>query len=229
MSQTERVFETKIEKKVFLKYLLYLPKGYSRKPEAKWSTILFLHGMGERGDDLEIVKKHGIPKIVEVKDDFPFIAISPQCPMTYMWTMMMDELHALLVDAVQRYNVDEARIYLTGLSMGGYGAWHLAAAYPELFAAVVPICGGMIHDNSGYPDKIKILKDMPIWIFHGAKDEAVLIKNSKELYNALKKLGGNVKFTVYSDLGHDSWTKTYDNPNLYKWLLKQKRQPKKGI
>jgi predicted peptidase len=222
MSQTEHVFETKIEKKVFLKYLLYLPKDYSRNPEAKWSTILFLHGMGERGDDLEIVKKHGIPKIVEVKDDFPFITISPQCPMTYMWTMMNDELHALLVDAVQRYNVDEARIYLTGLSMGGYGAWHLAAAYPDLFAAVVPICGGMIHD-SGFTEKIKVLKDMPIWIFHGAKDEAVPIQNSKELYDALKKYGGHVKFTIYPKLGHDSWTKTYDNPNLYKWLLKNRR------
>ena len=228
MSQTKHVFETKIEKKVTLKYLLYLPKGYNKKRDAEWPTILFLHGMGERGDDLEIVKKHGIPKIVEGKDDFPFIAISPQCPVTSLWTTMMDELHALLVDAVQRYKVDESRVYLTGLSMGGYGAWYLAAAYPELFAAVVPICGGMVRDSE-FRDRIKALKDVPIWIFHGAKDEAVLIKNSKELYNALKKLGGNVKFTVYSDLGHDSWTKTYDNPNLYKWLLKQKRQPKKGI
>jgi len=140
----------------------------------------------------------------------------------------MDELHALLVDAVQRYNIDEARIYLTGLSMGGYGTWHLAATYPDIFAAVVPICGGMIRDSE-FQEKIKVLKDVPIWIFHGAKDEAVPIKNSKEVYNALKKLKGNVKFTVYPDLGHDSWTKTYDNPDLYKWLLKQKRQPKKGI
>lgn len=228
MSQTERVFETKIEKKVTLKYLLYLPKGYGKKPDAKWPTILFLHGMGERGNDLEIVKKHGIPKIVEEKDDFPFVAISSQCHTTYMWTLLMDELHALLVDAVQRYNIDEARIYLTGLSMGGYGTWHLAATYPDIFAAVVPICGGMIRDSE-FQEKIKVLKDVPIWIFHGAKDEAVPIKNSKEVYNALKKLKGNVKFTVYPDLGHDSWTKTYDNPDLYKWLLKQKRQPKKGI
>jgi predicted peptidase len=129
MSQTERVFETRIEKKVFLKYLLYLPKGYGKKPDAKWPTILFLHGMGERGNDLEIVKKHGIPKIVEEKDDFQFVAISLQCHTTYMRTLLMDELHALLADAVQQYNIDEARIHLTGLSMGGYGAWHLATAY----------------------------------------------------------------------------------------------------
>jgi len=110
--------------------------------------------------------------------------------------------------------------------MGGYGAWHLAVDYPDLFAAVVPICGGMAHD-SGIPEQIKVLKDVPIWIFHGEKDEAVPVKNSKELYDALKKIGGNVKLTIYPELGHDSWTTTYDNPNLYKWLLKQKHKTKK--
>jgi predicted peptidase len=112
--------------------------------------------------------------------------------------------------------------------MGGYGAWHLAAAYPDLFAAVVPICGGMVHENE-LLEEIKVLKDMPIWIFHGAKDETVPIKNSQELYDILKKIRGNVQFTVYPKLGHDSWTKTYDNPELYKWLLKQKRHPQKDV
>jgi predicted peptidase len=141
---------------------------------------------------------------------------------------MVDELHYLLIDAMQRYNIDETRIYLTGLSMGGYGAWHLAAAYPDLFAAVVPICGGMVHENE-LLEEIKVLKDVPIWIFHGAKDETVPIKNSQELYDILKKIRGNVQFTVYPKLGHDSWTKTYDNPELYKWLLKQKRHPQKDV
>ncbi|MBS7614799.1 alpha/beta hydrolase [Candidatus Bathyarchaeota archaeon] len=227
MSQTECLFENEIVKKVSLRYLLYLPKDYGKNPHAKWPMILFLHGMGERGNNLELVKKHGIPKIVEKKEDFPFVVISPQCPITSMWNMMLDELHALLVDAVQRYNADENRVYLTGLSMGGYGAWHLAAAYPDLFAAVVPICGGMIHDKD-VSEQIKGLKDVPIWIFHGAKDEVVSVENSKELYEALKKLGGKVKLTIYPDLGHDSWTVTYDNPNLYKWLLKQKKQTKRS-
>jgi predicted peptidase len=228
MSQTEHVFEKKIEKKVSLKYLLFLPKGYKEKPNTKWPTILFLHGAGERGSNLELVKKHGIPKIVEKKEGFPFIAISPQCPLASIWTSMVDELHYLLIDAMQRYNIDETRIYLTGLSMGGYGAWHLAAAYPDLFAAVVPICGGMVHENE-LLEEIKVLKDVPIWIFHGAKDETVPIKNSQELYDILKKIRGNVQFTVYPKLGHDSWTKTYDNPELYKWLLKQKRHPQKDV
>lgn len=225
MSQTAHVFEEEIVKKISLKYLLYLPKDYNKKPDVKWPTILFLHGMGERGDNLELVKKHGIPKIVEKKRNFPFITISPQCPLVSMWPMMIDELHDLLMDVLQRYNIDETRIYLTGLSMGGFGAWHLAAAYPDLFAAVVPICGGMIPDER-FQEKIKALKDIPIWIFHGAKDKAVPVKNSKELYNALKKIGGKVKLTIYPDLGHDSWTITYDNPRLYKWLLKQKREPR---
>jgi predicted peptidase len=225
MNQTKHVFNKKIYKKVFLRYLLYLPKDY-RKSEAKWPTILFLHGMGERGDNLELVKKHGIPKIVEEKDDFLFIAVSPQCPLDSTWPTLIDELHALLVDIIQRYKVDEARIYLTGLSMGGFGAWHLAAAYPEFFAAVVPICGGTVP-NIGFPEKIKVLRDVPIWIFHGAKDEVVPVKNSKVLYDVLKKHEGNVKITIYPKLGHDSWTTTYNNPKLYKWLLKQKRQLKK--
>jgi len=211
MSQTEHLFEKKIEKKFSLKYLLYLPKDYHKKPETKWPIILFLHGIGERGSNLELVKKHGIPKIVEKKEGFPFIAISPQCPLISTWQTMVDELHALLLDAVQRYNIDETRIYLTGLSMGGYGAWHLATAYPDLFAAVVPICGGMVHDD-GVEEALKVLKDTPIWIFHGAKDNAVPVKNSKVLYSALKKIGGNVKLTVYPELNHDCWTKTYDNP-----------------
>lgn len=213
-------------KKISLKYLLYLPEDYDKKPDVKWPTILFLHGMGERGDDIELVKKHGIPKIVEKKKGFPFIAISPQCPLISMWTVMIDELHDLLVDALQRYNIDETRVYLTGLSMGGFGAWHLAAAYPDLFAAVVPICGGMVL-GEGFQEKIKALKDIPIWIFHGAKDKFVPVKVSKELYNALKKIGGNVKLTIHPKLGHDSWTITYNNPRLYQWLLKQKRQPRK--
>ncbi|MEM2088961.1 MAG: prolyl oligopeptidase family serine peptidase [Thermoproteota archaeon] len=225
MSQTAHVFEEEVVKKVSIKYLLYLPEDYSEKPDVKWPTILFLNGMGERGDNLELVKKHGIPKIVEEKKGFPFIAISPQCPPFTIWTAMIDELHDLLIDALHRYNIDETRIYLTGLSMGGFGAWHLAAAYPDLFAAVVPICGGMILDE-GFQKRIKALKDTPIWIFHGAKDKLVPVENSKKLYRVLKKIGGNVKLTVYPKLGHDSWTITYDNPRLYSWLLKQKHQPR---
>jgi len=222
VKQTGCSFSDTIEKKVSLKYLLSLPKEYDNRQRAKWPLILFLHGMGERGDDLELVKKHGIPKILEEREDFPYIVISPQCPLHSMWTMELDALHGLVLNAMKTYKVDKSRIYLTGLSMGGYGAWHLAEAYPRLFAAVVPICGGALP-MIGFPERIKVLKNVPIWAFHGAKDNVVPVERSQELVDVLKKNDGNVRFTIYPDAGHDSWTETYDNPELYEWLLKQKR------
>jgi len=221
VKQTKHLFERKVEKKVSLNYLLYLPRDYDEKPDFRWPLLLFLHGMGERGDDLELVKKHGIPKIVEERD-FPFVAISPQCPLHSTWTMELDSLHGLVMEAIRIYSVDRSGIYLTGLSMGGFGAWHLAEAHPELFAAVVPICGGAVP-MIGFPERIKVLKDTPIWAFHGAKDNTVPLKTSQDLVDVLRKHNGNVKFTIYPDAGHDSWTETYDNPELYRWLLKQKR------
>lgn len=221
MKQTQHLFESKVEKKVSLGYLLYLPEEYEAQPDVKWPLVLFLHGIGERGDDLELVRKHGIAKIVEERD-FPFVAVSPQCPSYSMWTMELDALHALIMEVMRTYSIDKSRIYLTGLSMGGFGAWHLAEAYPRLFAAVVPICGGALP-MVGFPERIKVLKDTPIWAFHGAKDNLVPLKSSQELADVLKKHNGNVRFTIYPEAGHDSWTETYENPVLYEWLLKQKR------
>ena len=217
-TQQKCSFEAQIIKTVRLNYLLFLPEGYSDDGEGKWPLILFLHGMGERGNDLEKLKVHGISKIVEQKRDFPFIAVSPQCPDTSFWTVEMESLNALLDEIVKKYAVDENRIYLTGLSMGGYGAWNLATAYPDRFAAIAPICGG------GDPKKAHLLKDIPIWVFHGAKDTTVPPERSEEMVNALKEAGGNVKYTVYPEAGHDSWTETYNNPELYEWFLKHKRK-----
>lgn len=211
-------FEAQIVKTVRLNYLLFLPKGYGSDPKQKWPLILFLHGMGERGDDLELVKKHGIPKIVEQKEDFPFIAVSPQCPAYSFWTAELESLNALLDEIVAKYAVDTDRIYLTGLSMGGYGTWALAMAYPERFAAIAPICGG------GDPKNISVLKDVPAWVFHGAKDTLVPPEESEKMVNALKGAGGDVLFTLYPDADHDSWTVTYDNPELYEWFLKHSRR-----
>ena len=194
-------------------YLLFLPQDYEKKDS--WPLMLFLHGAGERGDDLELVKKHGPPKIVETKKDFPFILVSPQCKSRRWWEPF--ELTALLDDVVAKYKVDEDRIYVTGLSMGGFGTWSLASHTPDRFAAIVPICGG------GEPYWTRRFVHLPVWVFHGAKDFAVPLERSEEMVEALKKHGGNVKLTVYPDAGHDSWTETYDNPELYEWLLQQKR------
>jgi len=220
--QQAQKFETQITMTVGLNYLLYLPKGYNSDKKEKYPLILFLHGAGERGDDLNRVKVHGIPKIVEQKDDFPFIAVSPQCSANSWWTSEQEliALNALLNKIVVKYAVDRNRIYLTGLSMGGYGTWALAMKYPKRFAAIVPICGG------GDPKNISTIKNIPTWVFHGAKDNTVKLEESEKMVNALKECGGNVQFTVYPEADHDSWTATYDNPELYKWLLQQSKTKK---
>jgi len=209
-------FEKTITKKVECRYLLFLPEGYGREKK-KWPLILFLHGAGERGSNLELLKKHGPPKIVENRKDFGFIVVSPQCPSRQWWTEKLDTLIALLDEIVAGYDVDRERIYLTGLSMGGYGTWALASAYPDRFAAIAPICGG------GLRFMALRLKDVPVWAFHGAKDRVVPVAESEQMVKAINAVGGNAKLTVYPDAYHDSWTRTYENPELYEWFLKHRR------
>jgi predicted peptidase len=211
--QTHRTLERNV--KVRLQYLLYLPEDYAKKDS--WPLVLFLHGAGERGGDLELIKKHGPPKLIENGMSFPFVVVSPQCPEDKWWEPVA--LTALLDEIVEKYKIDQDRIYLTGLSMGGFGAWSLAAYTPKRFAALVPICGG------GEPVAAKYLPHVntPTWVFHGAKDPVVPLSRSEAMVDALKQAGGNVKFTVYPNAGHDAWTETYANPKLYEWLLEQKR------
>jgi len=197
-----------------LKYLLFLPAGYKEKEtEKSWPLILFLHGSGERGSDLELVKRNGIAKIVEELADFPFITISPQCPEDSRWTEQAEIVMLLLEEIEEKYNVNPQKVYLTGLSMGGYGTWLLAAQHPEKFAAIAPICGG------GDPQWAPRLKDMPIWAFHGAQDDIVPLEKSQIMVRAVKEQGGNVCFTIYPEAGHDSWVKAYDDPELCQWFL----------
>jgi len=214
--QHVQTFEKEITKTLSCKYLLFLPEGYG-KEQKRWPLMLFLHGAGERGDDLNKVKVHGPPKIVETRKDFPFIVVSPQCPEDDWWTKKTEVLINLLDDIIARYDIDTERVYLTGLSMGGYGSWALASEYPGRFAAVVPICGGGNRIMSIF------LKDMPIWAFHGGKDSVVPVEESKELVEAINARGGNAKLTIYPDANHDSWTETYNNQEVYDWLLKHRR------
>ncbi len=217
LGQHPQVFEKTLTKTFSCRYLLFLPEGYGEK-QYRWPMILFLHGAGERGSYLKKVKIHGPPKIVENRKDFPFIVVSPQCPPGDRWTKKTEVLIHLLDDIVARYDVDTERIYLTGLSMGGYGTWSLASEYPERFAAIVPICGG------GRRFMAMMLKDVPVWAFHGAKDNVVPVKESEEMVNAVNARGGNARLTVYPNAGHDSWTATYDNQELYDWFLKHRKK-----
>lgn len=202
--------------KVQMNYLLNLPKDYDKQDS--WPLLLFLHGAGERGDDLELVKVHGPPKLISQGKQFPFIVVSPQCPKDRWWEPI--ELLALLDEVSSKYKVDADHISVTGLSMGGFGSWRLAFHAPNRFAAIAPICGG------GEKYWAKQFAHLPVWAFHGVKDTGVPLERSQIMIDELKKHGATPKLTVYPEAGHDSWTETYDNPELYKWLLEQRRVTK---
>jgi predicted peptidase len=210
-----------LSKTVRLNYLLHLPKQIL-DPGGLWPTILFLHGHGESGDDPSVLLRVGLPRYVEEQGDFPFIVISPQCPWDTWWPELADSLAQLLDICSATYPIDPKKLYLTGISMGGYGTWYLAALWPERFAAVAPICGGGYWFH-GFPKRVEALKETPVWAFHGARDEAVSVEASTALVNTLRACGGKVDFTVYPDAGHDSWTETYNNPDLYRWFLSHSR------
>lgn len=214
--QSIHVLRKEISRTVSFRYLLYLPKGYGREGQV-WPLMLFLHGVRERGSDIELVTRHGPPKLIEEGEEFPFLVVSPQCPPRKWWTEMVDTLAVLLDDVVSKYAVDPSRVYLTGLSMGGSGAWALGCRYPERFAAIAPICG------DGERFLADRLKNVPVWAFHGARDPVVPLRASEEMVDALKRAGGNVQLTVYPRAAHDSWTETYKNPKLYEWFLSHRK------
>lgn len=218
--QTAHTFSRRIMRRISLDYLLHLPPGYAHQD--RFPLILFLHGSDERGANLALVKQHGIPNVIERWSDFPFAVVSPQCPEHTTWMMQADALLLLLDDVMRRYAVDPARVYLTGLSMGGYGAWYLGSEHPERFAAVVPVCGGF-DGLLGYPERVCGLCDTPVWAFHGAKDKIVPPSESRALVRMLRRCGGNVRLTIYPDAGHDCWTRAYAEPELYAWLARQRR------
>jgi predicted peptidase len=204
---------------VKLDYLLYLPADYSKDKDKKFPLIMFLHGSGESGSDVNKVKVHGPPKLLEKGTDSPvkqFIVVSPQCPAARQgWNVF--QLNALLDDINAKYNVDQDRVYLTGLSMGGYGTWEWAGRNSDRFAAIAPMCGG------GNPANVRRLATLPIWVFHGDADPTVNVKNSDDMVAALKAANADVKFTRYPGVGHDCWTRSYENPELFTWMLSHKR------
>lgn len=193
-------------------HLLYLPKDYATDTTKTWPVLLFLHGSGERGTDIAKLKTMGPPKLIESGHDLPFIVIAPQCPLREWWSA--GRLNDLVEKIAAEHRVDRKRLYVTGLSMGGFGTWNLAARYPEKFAAIAPICGGVT------PASAARLKPVPIWAFHGGMDEVVPVDSSEKIVTAIKQLGGDATLTIYPGVGHNSWTQTYDNPELYEWLLR---------
>ena len=212
-------FESEITIKLGYNYLLTLPEGYDKDSAKKWPLLVFLHGAGERGDDLNLLKKHGPPKLIAAGQKFEAIVVSPQVPEGEYWNP-----HGVkaLVDAIKKFHrVDDSRVYLTGISMGGFGTFDTVAQYPTVFAAAIPICGGAGINVLKFGD----IKDLPIWIFHGGKDPVVPVQFSEMAVNWFKRAKApNVKITIYPEAQHDSWTQTYDNPEVWKWLFEQQRK-----
>jgi len=195
--------------------LISLPSTYHEASQ-KWPLLFFLHGGSGRGDDIRFVSQYGPPAIAAKQSDYPFIVLSPQCPKGEIWTDT-DLLISLLDDAIAHYRVDPDRIYLTGMSMGGRGVWYLASKHPDRFAAIVPI-------NAAFPIAAwaQQLRRMPIWTFHGDKDNIVPISDTEEMVQALRAEGNDPKFTVLPGRGHDI-ADVYNRPDLYEWLLQHKR------
>lgn len=212
------------------KYQVFVPDNWTTK--RKWPVILFLHGAGERGDDGLIQTEVGIGTAIRrYRSRFPALVVMPQCRRDVWWTdpTMADVAMAALEQAQKEFHGDSARTYLTGLSMGGYGTWYFAGKYPGKFAAIVPICGGILmpdkaraqspNDNSPYMEAAKKIGKIPVWIFHGGDDPIVPVTESRRMADAMKALGGEAHYTEYPGVGHNSWEKAYAEPDLFPWML----------
>jgi predicted peptidase len=222
---------TVIVAKAKYKFQVFVPDTWTASK--KWPVILFLHGVGERGDDGLSQTGLGIgPAIRANRSRFPAIVVMPQCRKDLWWmdSPMDDVAMAALAQASKEFQGDPRRTYLTGLSMGGYGTWHLAAKYPGKFAAIVPICAGILRpdearvhspqDTKPYTEAAnKIGAKTPVWIFHGAFDDTVPVTESRRMAEAMKALGGEVRYTEYPGVGHNSWDKAYAEPELFTWML----------
>ncbi|MBL9174360.1 MAG: prolyl oligopeptidase family serine peptidase [Verrucomicrobiales bacterium] len=222
--QDERVFTKDITRPVRMNYLLHLPASYRPDGKKTWPLLVFLHGSGEKGTNVALVRKNGPPKLAETNANFPFILLSPQSPPgQYGWSE--DAVIALIDEVAAHHAVDRKRIYLTGLSMGGYGTWTLATSHPHLFAAIAPVCGGGDSDDVAWVKRgdPKAFESLGVWAFHGAKDNVVPLSESQDMVRALKETGcRDIQLTVFPEAGHDAWTEAYSNPKLYEWFLRHR-------
>lgn len=206
---------TTADGKAALDYLVYLPADYDKDKSKQWTLVVFLHGAGERGANVQLVRKNGLTQTLEQRGAVPYVMIAPQCPANTGWNV--GTLDKLLDQVLADYRVDKKRVVLTGLSLGGFGTWSWSGEHPERFAGLVPICGG------GKSDKAAALKGMPIWAFHGDADSVVKFATGQAIVDAAKAAGADIKFTVYPGVGHNSWGKAYAEPELEAWILARKK------
>jgi predicted peptidase len=226
---------------VSYKYQVFVPDNFT--PDKKWPVILFLHGAGERGSDGEGQTAIGLPARLRLDPRFPAVVVMPQCERGAWWgdPKMEAQAFGALDAAMKEFKGDPQRLYLTGLSMGGYGAWAFAYKYPDRFAAVTPVCGGVVGSRrfmtppdwhplarapeDPYQETASHLTKVPIWAFHGASDPVVPVTESRKLTEAIKAGGGNVRYTEYPGVGHNSWDRAYAEEELFRWMLAQRLGP----
>jgi predicted esterase len=210
--------------------LVLVPVSATEVVNGKYPTILFLHGIGERGDNLGNLKRNGFPRYLEGDQQFPFIFIMPQCPSSTEWYYTnadnVSAMRMFLDDLIAKYPIDTNRIYITGLSMGGIGTWYFAIKLPTRFAAAVPVS---FRGDGWSPGPAK---DIPFWAFHGNNDGVIPFARAQELVDQFAAFGGSIRFTAYPTGQHDgsTWTVTYSNPDVYDWMLRKKKpSPATGV
>jgi predicted peptidase len=205
-----------------LPYLAITPAGY--QTNRSWPVIIYLHGGDQRGYDREMLKLNGPVRTALNDPDFPFVVIAPQLPPGKIWEA--EAVAAFVRRVLPRFRVDRTRVYLTGLSTGGYGTWAAGLKYPELFAAIVPVAGGgdTVHIKHSEGVHLQSLQSLPVWAFHGGSDSVVSADETRRLVSELQAVGArDVRATIFPGTGHDIWNRVYDDPALYRWLLEQHR------
>ena len=203
-----------------MQYIISYPQGYTETK--KYPVILFLHGAGSRGKDIDLLLDNPYFKITDNNPNFPFISIAPLCSAN-TWFDIFETLKQFVKKIQKEEYVELKKMYLMGASMGGYATWQLGMSLPECFAAIVPICGGGMYWNAGR------LVNVPVWAFHGSKDNTVFVEESIKMVDAVNRNGGNARLTIYPECGHNAWSDTYRNPEVFKWLLSCKKHNSKEL
>ena len=198
-----------------IKYVIRYPDGY--EAGKRYPVLFYIHGAGGRGDDINVIRNHSFFSLTEKHNDLPFVCIAPQC-YANTWFDIFEQLKGFIAAMVSSDFCDASRVYLMGASMGGYTTWQLGMSMPEIITAIVPICGGGMNWNTVR------LKDVPVWAFHGEVDGTVYLCESEMMVKRVNAFGGSAKLTVYEGVAHNAWEPTFNNREVFEWLLSHEKK-----